>query len=235
MEMVLFLLLLAQPQECDADANALMKEASARLQSFDSAGAAEALSKASALGCGDAAVALSYLKGLAAATDAYAVGGSPESLQAVSEAISSLERMSVQSVPAAIARFVLLAAAAASQSEREEMALFLAEALRIEGLQLMARQPGAPVVTAHEIAGDLWLRVHRYDQARQAYLDAFKMLGPTLRTALGLARSAARLDDVVTACLEYRTLVDRWDARAPVAEIVEARDYLTRSPCRLRG
>jgi hypothetical protein len=103
-------------------------------------------------------------------------------------------------VPAEIARNVLLAAVAAAQSERDQMAIFLAHAKQMESLQIMAGQPGAPTISAHEAAGDLWLRVHRYEEARQAYLDAFKTIGPTPRTLLGLARADARLKDGPAAC-----------------------------------
>jgi hypothetical protein len=186
------------------------------------------LSDDAALACAELQLAAPYLRGLIAARKAYAAGGTLESLQPVTAAIDELDRLRGKPVPAEIAKNVLLAAAAASQSEREQMALFLAQALRIESLQLAARQPGAPLVTAHEVAGDLWLRVHRYPEARQAYLDAFKLLGPKPRITLGLARTAARMKDQVTACAEYRTLNDRFgSAAAPPAEIAEARAFLT--------
>jgi hypothetical protein len=148
----------------------------------------------------DADVAAVYARGWAAAEAAYAAGGSPESLAPVHEAIAALERLAAQAVPAAIARYVLLASVAAAQSERDQMAVFLAQAMQIESLQLTAKQPGAPAVTAHDAAGDLWLRVHRYEEARRAYLDAFKTTGPTPRTLLGLARAEARLRDGPSAC-----------------------------------
>jgi hypothetical protein len=185
------------------------------------------LSDDAALACAEPQLAAPYLRGLIAARKAYAAGGTLESLKPVTAAIDELDRLAGKPVPAEIAKNVLLAAAAASQSEREQMALFLAQALRIESLQLAARQPGAPVATAHEVAGDLWLRVHRYPDARQAYLDAFKLLGPKPRITLGLARSAARLKDQATACAEYRTLNDWFGSgAAPSAEIVEARAFL---------
>lgn len=202
---LLFLVLaLAQEAECGAEAKALLTDASARMAGLDAAGASDALSKASALGCADARIAMLYLGGLAAAKEAYALGGAPESLRGVNDAIAALAALSPRSVPAQIARYVLQAAAAAAQSERDEMRLFLEQALRIEALQLLARQPGAPIVTAHEVAGDLWLRVHRFDEARQAYVEAGRRLGPTPRTRLGMARAEARLRDGPGACPDTR-------------------------------
>jgi hypothetical protein len=177
---LLLFIALAQVDDCNADA------------------------KASAVGCPDARIAMLYLGGLTAAKDAYALGGAPESLRGVSDAIAALAAVSPRSVPAQIARYVLQAAAAAAQSEREEMGLWLAEALRIEALQLAAGQPGAPIVTAHEAAGDLWLRVHRFDEARQAYLEASRLLGPTPRMRLGVARAEARLREGPAACPDTR-------------------------------
>jgi hypothetical protein len=152
----------------------------------------------------DSDVAAAYARGWAAAEAAYAAGGSPESLVPVNEAIAELERLTPRTVTAEIARNVLLASVAAAQNERDQMAIFLAHAKQIESLQLTARQPGAPDLTAHEAAGDLWLRVHRYEDARQAYLDAFKTIGPTPRTLLGLARADARLKDGPGACPDTR-------------------------------
>ena len=135
-------------------------------------------------------VAAHYQAGLAAAEEAYRLGGSDESLAPVHEAIAALGRMSAsQPGPAEIARLVLVAAAAAAQSEREEMGAFLTHAVEMELLQRAAGQPGAPLVSALEAAGDLWLRVHRYDDAKRAYERAAEVLGMTPRIKAGLARA----------------------------------------------
>lgn len=130
-----------------------------------------------------------YLDGLAAARQAYAVGGSDESLTPVRTAIAALETVA-QGAPgeAEIARLVLLAAAAAAQSERAEMGVYLAQATDLEVLQLAAGQPGAPGISALETAGDLWLQVHRFDDARRAYERAAQHLGMTARIRSGLER-----------------------------------------------
>jgi hypothetical protein len=141
--------------------------------------------------CTDSEIASVYIRGWDAAQAAARVGGSPESLAPVRDAIATLERMAngVHG-PAEIARYVLAAAADAAQDERDEMALFLEHAITLERTQLDAHQPGAPTITAHEAAGDLWLLVHRYDDAQRAYELARSVVGLTPRIETGLRRVA---------------------------------------------
>jgi len=154
--------------------------------------AADAWLTAAGLGCTDAEVAAHYLRGLVAARGAYAAGGSPESLEPVTQAIEALEARGANTPGLAqVAKYVLLAASAAAQSQRDAMALWLEHAVQLERIQLEARQrlPGA---TAHEVAGDLYLQVHRYDEARAAYERAAARLGMTPRIRAGLEQAAAR-------------------------------------------
>ncbi len=199
MAAVLFLFLFAQPGDCPAAATARLRDASARAAALDIAGAAAMLAQPPALGCPEVDAAALYLRGWTAAQAASALGGSVESLQAVDAVAAALERLSPQ-VSASIARYVLIAAAAAAQSERDQMGLYLQQALQLESLQLLAGQPPAPMISAHEAAGELWLRVYRYAEARQAFLEAFKAIGPTRRVLLGLARAEARLERGPGAC-----------------------------------
>ena len=132
-----------------------------------------------------------YVRGWEAAQAAARVGGSRESLAPVREAIATLERMAAGAHgPAEIARYVLTAAADAAQDERDEMAIFIEHAVTLERMQLDAHQPGAPAITAHEAAGDLWLQVHRYEDAQRAYEHAKSVIGSTPRIESGLARVA---------------------------------------------
>jgi hypothetical protein len=174
-------------------AETLLRDATTRVQAFDLAGAVAKLGDHGSVACPDVALAAIYLRGLAAAFEAYKQGGSEESLVAVREAIGELETMSGQRPGRPeVARLVLIAAAAAAQSEREEMGAFLTHALAMESLQFAAGQPGAPVLTAHEIAGELWLQVHRFDEARAAFARAAKQVGTTPRITAGLARATPR-------------------------------------------
>jgi hypothetical protein len=230
---ILVALSLFQTSECRGEGAARLAAAAAQGEAFDLAGAAPMFGEAAALGCPAGHVAAEYVRGLLAARAAYREGGSPESLEPVKRAVAALDLAGgTQPGPAQIARFVLLAAAAASQSERDEMALMIDQALRVEQLQLSAGQPAAPVVTAHEAAGDFWLQVHRFDEARAAYELAERRVGRTARVMVGLARVAARLSDDRSACRHYADLIAWWGARSPErAEVTEARSFLTQAAC----
>jgi hypothetical protein len=230
---VLLALALAQPSRCAPDATALITAASARAAAFDLAGAAQRLQAAVRAGCADAEVPSAYVRGLIAAREAYRLGGSPESLAPVSEAIMLLKTASraTNDLPM-IAAFVLQAAAAAAQSERDELSLMIEQAVQLEAARLSAALPGVPLVTAHDVAGDLWLQVYRYDDARRAYERAANRVGRTPRVTLGLARVAARLDAASTACTQYRRLVASWnDQGGDPPEISEARAFLSGPAC----
>lgn len=207
--------------------------AAERGAAFDIRAAADAYFTAAGLGCTDAEVGGHYLRGLAVARDAYAQGGSPESLAPVTQALATLDARAGRLPGAAqVARYVLQAAAAAAQSERDVMALLIDHALRLETVQLAAGQPPLPVVSAHEAAGDFWLQVHRFEEARSAYQLAAQRTGSTNRVLLGLARAAGRLKDDVAACTHYRELVARWAGRSqPSPEIAEARAFVSQPPC----
>lgn len=219
-----------------------MTDAAERVQEFDVRGAIARVQSV-ATSCEAAGLAAWYLSGLAAAREAYRDGGSAESLAPVKKAIAALEAYGADRPgQAQIARLVLLGATAAAQSERDEMAVFLDEARRLEALQIAANQPGAPLISAHEASGDLWLQVHRFDDARRAYLDGSELLGSTPRILIGLARTAVRLNDP-SGCAEYRRLIQWWaspgglaraESSGEPAEIAEARGYLAGSACQPR-
>jgi hypothetical protein len=189
---ILLATIIAGAQACPGAA-ARLAEASTRVQAFDLPGAAARVRDPAAGDCELTQVAAWYLGGLSAALEAYKQGGSQESLAPVRDAIGALEKISGQrpGVPE-IARLVLIAAAAAAQSERDEMSAFLTHALAMESLQFMAGEPGAPVLSAHEVAGELWLQVHRFEDARTAFERAAAQVGTTPRITAGLARAAAR-------------------------------------------
>jgi tetratricopeptide (TPR) repeat protein len=231
---VLLALVLAQGGLCDGDAAMEVGAAAVRLDRFDLAGALDHYERAARLGCADAEIALHYVRGLAHAREAYRRGGDAPSLQPVVAATRWLEQRSGGAAgPAAIASAVLRAAAAAAQSERDEMAIWIEHAVAMETLQRAAGQPAAPAMSAIATAGDLWLQVHGYDEARRAYRRAIEQEGATPHTRLGLARGAAREQDVSTACAEYGAVMESWERRAEPdpPEITEARTFLERSGC----
>ena len=188
----LVLLLMAAQAPCPADAQALVSQAVARAQDPDLSAAAEALRDAASRGCADADIGAIYLRGLIDAKEAFRQGAPPESLLSVNTAIASLERLAQNKPgPAEIARLMLHAAAAAAQSERDEMALYLDQAESMDGLLRAAGQPASPMLSAAEISGELWLQVHRYEDARAAFTRAATQVGMTARVVAGLARAAA--------------------------------------------
>jgi tetratricopeptide (TPR) repeat protein len=231
--LVISLALMQQTAVCRDQAAPFVASALERGESFDLAGAADIFFAASGQWCIDAEIAGHYLRGLAAAREAYRQGGSPDSLAPVRLAVAALDaRAHLAPALAATARAVVLAAAAAAQSERDEMALLLEHALRLENVQIEAGQPLLPVVTAHEAAGDLWLQVHRYEDANRAYQQALARVGPLPRVTLGLARSSARLKDADAACDHYRRLLAWWDTRRDEPpEIAEARAFVAQPAC----
>jgi hypothetical protein len=233
MATLLVALSLLQHLQCRAEAAQHVATALARGEVFDLTGAADAYFMAAANGCVEADVPGYYLRGLVAAQAAHTEFGTRDALAPVRDAIMVIDTRggTLPGLPQ-VARLVLQAAAAAAQSERPELALFLEQATRLESLQLDARQPSLPIVTAHEAAGDLWFLVRDYDNARRAYLRAEQRIGATPRITLGLARIAARLNDGLTACRHFRTFVSWWGKRSedPPA-VAEARAYLMRPAC----
>jgi hypothetical protein len=217
---------------CSPEATALITSAAEHAAAFDVAGAAQRLQAAVKSGCADAVLPSAYLRGWIAARDAYRLGGSPQSLRPLMQSIAILEQRGGTTGPAQIATLVLRAAAAAAQSERDELALMIDYAAQLEDRNLAAGLPGLPMITAHEVAGDLWLQVHRYDDARRAYERAATRIGPTPRVTLGLARVAARLDATSTACAQYQRLVTSWKSQnADPPELSEARAFLSGAAC----
>ena len=218
---------------CAPEAMRLVSEASVRAARFNLPAAIESLHAAA--NCESAIVAAWYLQGLLDARAAASVGGTAESLAPVRKAISVLEQLGrAGSAPPEIARLVLHAAAAAAQTERDEMRLYLESASQLEFVQEAAGLAGAPIITVVEMTGALWLQVDRYDEARRAYEEAERRHGATPRIVLGSARVSARLGDTVSACAGYRRLLDSWvSSEMEPPEIVEARTHVARPECRL--
>ncbi len=214
------------------DTTTLITEATVHATEFDLEGALSLLEAAAGRGDAFARLAVLYVRGLIGAREAFRDGGDPSALAPVHASLTTLGEISGGRPGAAeIARLVLQAASAAAQSERDEMRLYIDSAIQMESLQLAAMQGGAPIVSASELAGDFWLQVSRYDEARRAYTEAAERVGFTLRILSGLARSARRLNDMPAACTAYRRLADVWGARPGLpVEIAEARAYLGGCP-----
>ena len=230
-----------QADPCSAAANAAEERGNRMAFELDLEVATAAYAEAGRLGCEDAATIAVYLEALRIARDAYRSGGSESSLAPVRAAITTLDNRTARgSQTAEIARTLLQAAVAAAQSERGDMGTLLTHALHLEDIQRAIAGKARLPVTAMEVAGDLWLQVHRFDEARAAYRTAREILGRKPRIEAGLARAAARLGDASGACAGYRELLALLKAggAAPAErqterpEVQEARQYLKEHTCR---
>lgn len=206
----------------------ILAKAAARAHAFDLQGALEVVRTAG--DCDEAAGAAEYLEGLIGGAEAVERGGTVDSLRDVRSAIHALSRRAEQGNRRwQAASIALRAVASASQQERAETAIYLTEAVRVEGWLLTAGLPGAPLVTVHELAGDLWLQLHQFAEAHTAYVRAASRVGRTPRIKLGLARAAERLKDPAAACVEYRSLLQWWDSAPRSAIPPEIRDARMRA------
>lgn len=216
-------MLLSLVTTCTTADAALLAKAAGLVDSFDLAGALKTLQAASP-DCDEAAGRVEYLEGLLGALEAARDGGTVDSLRETRSAVHALSRRAEgRGGRWEVASVVLQAAIAGAQSERDVMAVYLEQATRLELLQLEAKQSPAPLISALELAGDLWLLVHQFEEARRAYERAREHVGPTGRVLLGLARASVRLKDHARACAEYARLLEWWAPRTSrPAEVVEA-------------
>lgn len=231
MLLALFILYL-QDGPCRGEAARQVADAMRRGEAFDLAGAATGFAAAAKAGCADAETAAIYVRGLIAGRAADAQFGSAASLQPLKEAVSALEPPAAADPVARAMQAVLRAAMPAAQHERAEMALLIDDMLRRESLQLEAKLPGLPVLSAHEAAGYFWLQLHIWDEATRAFDVAGRRIGETPHVMLGAARAGAGRQDVTAACEHYKRLASWWGSRAATPpEIIEARDYVKQPQC----
>ena len=224
--------MLMQDAPCSGDAARHITEAASLGAAFDLAGAAGAYAAAERAGCVSAAAPAAYLRGLVAARDADANFASAASLLPIRLAVASLDPMAATDPVARAMQLVLRASIPAAQHERPEMALLIEEMLRLEALQLEAKQPPLPVLSAHEAAGYFWLQLHLYDEARRAFDEAARRIGETSHVLLGSARAAAGRRDPRLACTQYQRLISWWGSRpGSPPEIAEARAFVKQPLC----
>jgi hypothetical protein len=225
----LVLLALTQSARCDT----ALAAARADVVRLDPARAEALLDARRREGC-DVELALIYLRGLMAARAAYAKGGDAASLAPVQSAIAAVGERAELGAVAETVGFVLRAAMAAAQSERGELSVMLAQALQVERSLGARGQPGAPLLSAHEMAGELWLQVHRYEEAVAAYRVARAYAGDSPRLTVGLARALARQKETRAACEEYARLAKDAPALRPrlQGELDEAAQFLRQPVCR---
>jgi hypothetical protein len=140
------------------------------------------------------------LAGWRAARDLAPKGGAVALLGPVNDRLKALDTINATS--ARYAEIAIRAAVSAAQEEREELGLLLEHA---RSLSLQMELVGAPAqwpLPIDELAGELWLEVDRFTEAREAYERATK-IAPTPNAWIGLARVSDKMGDTITACRAY--------------------------------
>ena len=141
------------------------------------------------------------MEGWVAARAIAPKGGALELLGPVNVRLKELDE--IPRMSARYAETAIRAAVSAAQEERDEMALLLEHARSLSDLiGLGGGTPAEWPLPIDELEGELWLEVDRFPEARDAYDRATK-LKPTPNAWIGLARSADKLGDRVTACRSY--------------------------------
>ena len=224
--------LLAAVMSQDVCASALA-EARALAVRMDTDGAVARLEAGAGTGC-DVEVPVAFLRALTVARAASARGGDEASLRPIKSLLAVIERRAQPGSAEEIAVLLIHAATAAAQSEHDELFAYLSQALQVERARGVRRLAGAPILTAHEVAGELWLEVYRYDDAAAAFRIARGASGDSPRLLAGLARALARQRSTADACTEYRRLSTDASARVPSMEreLAEAEAFLAQPACR---
>jgi hypothetical protein len=149
----------------------------------------------------DADVQRIAMEGWRAARAIAPKGGALELLGPVNVRLKELD--GIPKMSARYAETAIRAAVSAAQEERDEMALLLEHARSLsDSMGLGGGTPAEWPLPIDELEGELWLEVDRFPEARDAYERATK-LNPTANAWVGLARSADKLGDRVTACRAY--------------------------------
>lgn len=91
--------------------------------------------------------------------------------------------------------------------------------------------PPAAVKPAHELLGDLLLKMDRHTEAQREYARALELTPKRAITLLGLARAAGAAGDRANAALAWGTLRDIWHAAdADLPWLAEVRRFAARTP-----
>lgn len=164
------------------------------------------------------------LMGWMSARELASSGGAGEllapTMKIVNEELEGL-RAGDSALEAEYAQTAIRAAIAAAQDERPEMELLLTHARDLtERLAVRGRRALWPH-PFNVLAGELWLEVDRYEDARLAFNRAVKDQASPL-ALVGLARTLARLERHAEAC---ETFVRVRDDPGPLRN--QARAYLT--------
>jgi len=179
-------------------------------------------------GCRLLEMSRAALVGWTEARNLAVAGAAPDVLAPVMRVIEALEALKSQDLGLEVdyAQTAIRAAVAAAQEERPEMELLLTHARDLaERLASRGRRAEWPR-PFNVLAGELWLEVDRYEDARLAFERAIQS-DRTPAAEVGLARALARLGRHADACDAYRYVSIR---TASTSLLEEARAYLEGCP-----
>jgi len=147
------------------------------------------------------------------------IGGDPAQLGPVKTRLEELRRLASGSLAleAEYASVAVQAAVAAAQDERGELELLLTHARDLAERLALRERPARWPRPFNLLAGELWLEVDRYEDARQAFERAMRSGSSHALAQVGLAESLLGLgqrDDACRLIRQVRDAAGDADARA---------------------
>lgn len=172
-----------------------------------------------------------YVRGVLAGRAAWP-GGQPDHVARARAAAAELERLAApvgEWNRTAVRRASVLATIAAAQEERQELALLLTHALQSDAQLREVGLPDDDVLPADEVAGDLWLQVHRFADALAHYRVATSRHPERTRAWIGRARAAREANEHGEAAEAARRVLAAYaDAPGQDRLLAEMRDLVAR-------
>jgi hypothetical protein len=133
-----------------------------------------------------------YVRGVLAARSAWP-GGRNQPLSIARQAADRLETLAANGgrwSRTEVRRALVHAAIAGAQEEREQMSLYLSHAGELDAQLRGAGLHDDEILPFEELAGDLWLQVHRFHDAMRHYRTIVSRQPQRTRAWIGLARAA---------------------------------------------
>jgi len=170
-----------------------------------------------------------FIRGLAAARrDAAEVEKSLTGLRAIGRDIHST---SPSGNTIGIRELEVAAVAAATKQDYAHAIDLMKQATALEEAMPPPSGPPGLVKPSHELFGELLLKAGKPAEAAEQFKAAMLRQPNRARSLLGAARAAAALGDREGAKSAYAKLVEQWKLADPdLAELREAREYLTKAP-----
>ena len=154
------------------------------------------------------------------------LGAMEMALATIQDVLSMDEVAADPNPPLLILGLEMEALLALEQGDSEEALALLDEATALEDEMPLDFGPANPPKPAHELLGDLLLRLDQPDEARVHYEETLARYPRRSRALLGLARAAAASGDADAAASAYADLAHTWhDADAGLAPLAEVRQH----------